>query len=156
MGMIRVSDHAEQIIRDYASLNEISLTSAVELLVSKEQKEPSVDMAAVMKKLDEIQALIEDTAVDRLDKGAGKTSSPSTTTYLDWADVREMMFDWAEDADWSSSAAKKGMEESNLSDEAKWTLDESGVWGNFYGDEQLYLELTPHIAEFLKGKGYEL
>lgn len=150
--MIKLTDEVGNKLSEWAEKDSLTITGEIKKLMDERRERDA--LSCIEMRLDKIQSLIEDTTVDRLDKGAAKTSS-SVTTYLGWADVREMMFDYATDEDWTSPAARQGMEESNASDEAKWYIDD-GVWGEFYGDKQKYLKLTPHIIDFLKGKGYEL
>lgn len=168
MGMIRVSDHAEQTIKDFATKMGVTNTTAVDVLLASDT---TVAASTINKRLDdlavylekkfaELYSLVEDTTIDRLSGSSHSGSRPrgSSPTYLDWPIVQELMYDWAEDGDWTSSAARQGMEESNLADEAKWYIDEGsqGVWGEFYGEKQKYLNLTSHVLSFLNEKGIVL
>lgn len=153
--MIKLTDEVGNRLSDLAEKDSLTITGEIKKLMDDRRERDA--LACIELRLDKIQSLIEDTAVDRLDKGAAKTSSSTSgPVYLEWADVREMMYDWAEDEDWVSAAARSGMEDSNVSDEAQWSVQNGYVVGEFYGQNQAYLKLTPHIIDFLKGKGYEL
>lgn len=152
--MIKLTDEVGDRLSDWAEKDSLTITGEIKKLMDERRERDA--FACIELRLDKIQSLIEDTAVDRLDgKVAAKTSS-SSTVYLEWSDVREMMFDYAVDGDWVCVAARSGMEDSNISDEAQWFVQNGYVVGEFYGEKQAYLKLTPHIIDFLKGKGYEL
>lgn len=158
MGMIRVSDHAEQTIKDFATKMGVTNTTAVDVLLASDATAATGtinkrldDLAVYLeKKFAEMKGLVEDTTIDRL--SSQKKSPVPMLPVIPWPVVQEMMFEYAEDGDWASQAAKEGMAESNCADMASWFVDE-GVWGEFYGEKKLYLKLTPHITDFLAEKG---
>lgn len=156
MGLVRISDDAENKIKELAGAAGRSITAEVDTLLASTNVAERFDKMAVYLKnrLDEMEkkivSSIENTTIDRL--SSQKKSPVPMLPVISWPVVQEMMFEYADDGDWASQAAKDGMAESNCADMASWYVDE-GVWGEFYGEKKLYLKLTPHILAFLAEKG---
>lgn len=163
--LIKLTDEIGSVLEERAKADNTSLAGEIKLLLDGKDdnniNQRLDNMAAFLKKeFGELRSLIEDTSVDRLASSTISSrpqSRSSSTTYLDWPTVQELMFDWANDSDWTCAAAKKGMEDSNLADEAQWYISDSGyVVGDFYGEKQEYIKLTQHVLDFLNKKGIVL
>lgn len=158
MGMIRVSDHAEKIIKEQANGRTISATvdaliagggessSAISSIIGKlDYLEGYLD-----KRLSKLESLIEDTTVDRVD-GPILTATPgSVKVYVPWETAHELLYEFLpEDAPEFIGNASEAMRQADnefpvfIIDNKLWTED-------FYGTKSPILNISPRVTQFLK------
>lgn len=103
------------------------------------------------KKFGHLESLIEDTTIDRLDRGRRK----SKTVVLDWEwpDIQTLLYDIATEKDYVTKSDYDEMHESSCADSFKWYIEENQVWGDFFGEKKPYLNISSDIANFLTSKG---
>lgn len=94
MGLIRVSDAAEEKIKQMAAESGRTVTSTVDVLV---EGGGGVDTSYFDKRFDELKSLIEDHLVDALASGSGSKQAPGIPKYLKWSNVQYIMFELLED-----------------------------------------------------------
>lgn len=159
MGLIRVSDDAEAKIKAMANGRTIGAT--VDSLVagagtSDDIQEWMQDMfdrtiESLSEQIDELKKMIEDTAVDRLDKSF---SRPRFETEIDWPIMKELIYEVLgyEDDSWASRAAAEGITESNGLEETRFILSDDFICID-KGKKIPIIKLTPKVKTFLESKG---
>ncbi|MDO5452083.1 MAG: hypothetical protein Q4F56_03275 [Candidatus Saccharibacteria bacterium] len=151
MGLIRVSDAAEEKIKRMAAESGRTVTSTVDILV--EGNSGGVDLlAAVDKRFDELKSLLEDTAVDRLARVQKKKDPIS----IDWPDVQYLMFELLEEdaPEWTCKEASKGAHESSELEALTWLADDDFIYTT-NGVRTNWLNITPRIKSYL-GEHYDI
>lgn len=161
MGMIRVSDSAEEKIRALADGR--TITATVDALLAgggqnldkeyfdnkfREQQEA----------LREMRSLIEDNLVDVVAAGDhANRSCPQDNDILDWDVFRYIVFDLCKDdssPEWVSQSVHDAMD--NLNDPITTIVLDGYIWAvNDYGKSKL-LKVSPRIEEAIReGRCYE-
>lgn len=162
MGMIRVSDHAEKIIKEQANGRTISATvdaliagggensSAINSIIGKlDYLEGYLD-----KRLSKLESLIEDTTVDRVDNGGPRSSRSSYQSnvkiYVPWDAARELLYEFLPEGapEFIGNASEAIRQADNefpvfIQDDKLWTED-------FYGAKSPILNISPRVTQFLK------
>ena len=154
MGMIRVSDSAEEKIRALA--NGRTITATVDAILAENS---SLDTSYFDKKFNELKSLIEDNLVDVV--AAGNSHHPNSRfqddDILDWDVFRYIIFDLCRDdssPEWVSQSVHDAMD--NLNDPITTIVSDGYIWAvNDYGKSKL-LKVSPRIEEAIKeGRRYE-
>ena len=162
MGMIRVSDHAEKIIKEQANGRTISAT--VDALIAG-GGENSVNTDSILDKLDylenyldkrisKLESLIEDTTVDRVNNGGPRNStsvvSGSVKVYVPWDTAHELLYEFLpEDAPEFIGNASEQIRQADdefpvfIQDDKLWTED-------YYGTKTPILNISPRVTQFLE------
>lgn len=154
MGMIRVSDNAEKIIKDFASKMGVTNTTAVDTLLAQTDVAARMDKMGkyLDKKFDDLESIIMTSA----------PSAPSTfrkiprsrKVYLDWDTIRDYVFpldtkDYDDDV-YASKAVQDAWENSDCLDLGKYYISGEFVCrDDELGREQQLLNLTPKFKEYL-------
>lgn len=94
MGLIRVSDAAEEKIKQMAAESGRTVTSTVDVLV---EGGGGVDTSFFDKKFDELKSLISDTAVDRVAQSSGGGRAPGGKEWVKWAQMQYIIFNREDD-----------------------------------------------------------
>ena len=153
MGLIRVSDYAEEKIKRMAAETGRTVTSTVDTLV--EGNSGGVDLiAAVDKRFDELKALIEDTTVDRVDS-RHRPSYSRVNKVVPWECIQDVYFDFPEGEVWLAGA-RENWGNSDCIDMATFYINGDEVWSDFYGTKTPMLKLTPELVEYLHKKGFDI
>lgn len=108
MGMIRVSDHAERLIREMSNGRTITATVDAILAGGADKKsEGNIPLDShftriselIDKRFDELKSLIEDHLVDALASSSisGSKQTPGIPKFLKWGNVQYIMFELLED-----------------------------------------------------------
>ena len=157
MGLIRVSDHAEKVIREHSHGRTITATVDAILAGSvapdgteKGQQASEDDLRDYLdKKFDELKALIEDTTVDRV-AGPKNFVSGSVKVYVPWEVARELFFEFLPDnAPEYIGPASEVIHQAEdefpvfIQDDKLWTED-------FYGAKSPILNISPRVQQFLE------
>ena len=160
MGLIRVSDHAEKLIREHSHGRTITATVDAILAGSvapdgtemwKGQQASDDDLRDYLdKKFDELKSLIEDTTVDRV-AGPIKSAAPGTVkVYVPWEVARELFFEFLpDDAPEYIGSASEVIRRADdefpvyIQDDKLWTED-------FYGAKSPILNISPRVKQFLE------
>lgn len=163
MGMIRVSDHAEKVIKEMS--NGRTITATVDALVAasvspdgKIHSEPTLCAETrdyLDKKFDELKALIEDTTIDRVENKGGRKISGKT--FLDWEITKEIFYEVMRDGgpEWFSEQTKFAIE--NLDTSLDCYIENDTLCSDdAYGSKRVILKVSPRIKEFLKSKGIDI
>lgn len=161
MGMIRVSDHAEKIIKEQANGRTISAT--VDALIAGVIAGGGGSSSVISKldylegyldkRLSKIESLIEDTMVDRIDGGPRK--QPDFPVSLAWPDVQELFYERMKEGDpeWFPGAYK-GVTEEMHGDPSCFSKD-GVLYINLSGSDIPVLKITPRVdamlAEIIEG-----
>lgn len=159
MGLIRVSDHAEKLIREHSHGRTITATVDAILAGSvapdgtemwKGQPATDDDLRDYLdKKFDELKTLIENTTVDRV---AGlKVVSPGTSkVYVPWDVARELFYEFLDEksTEWRPNVY-------NILQDTDETLNcyiQDGYIcvDDHYGKQHLLVQVSPRVEEFLK------
>ena len=160
MGMIRVSDHAEKIIKEQANGRTISAT--VDALIAG-GGENSASTDSVLGKLDylesyldkrlsRLESLIEDTTVDRVNNVGPRNSSyqSNVKVYVPWDVARELFFEFLPDdaPEFIGNASEQIHQADNefpvfIQDDKLWTEDA-------YGTKSPILNISPRVQQFLE------
>lgn len=162
MGLIRVSDHAEKLIREHSHGRTITATVDAILAGSvapdgtemwKGQQASDDDLRDYLdKKFDELKALIEDTTVDRVNNvGPIRSAAPGTVkVYVPWEVARELLFEFLpDDAPEYIGSASEAIHQADdefpvyIQDDKLWTED-------FYGAKSPILNISPRVKQFLE------
>ena len=154
MGMIRVSDYAEERIRKMAAETGRTVTSTVDALV---EGSGGVDLiVAVDKRFDELKKLIEDTTVDRVAGSSRPTNSSAITMFLPWENCMQDIYDdFPEGEEWLAGV-RENWGNSDCMDMASFFVKGDEIWSDFYGTKTPLLKLTPKLVEYLHTKGYDV
>ena len=154
MGMIRVSDYAEERIRKMAAETGRTVTSTVDALV---EGSGGVDLiVAVDKRFDELKKLIEDTTVDRIDSKPHRSySSSRTNRIVPWECIQDVYFDFPEGEVWLAGA-RENWGNSDCIDMATFYINGDEIWSDFYGTKTPMLKITPELVEYLHKKGFDI
>ena len=162
MGLIRVSDHAEKVIREHSHGRTITATVDAILAGSvppdgtemwKGQPASDDDLRDYLdKKFDELKSLIEDTTVDRV-AGPIKSAAPGTVKiYVPWDVARELFFEFLpDDAPEYIGSASEAIRQADdefpvfIQDDKLWTED-------FYGAKSPILNVSPRVKQFLESR----
>lgn len=151
MGMIRVSDYAEEKIKRMAAESGRTVTSTVDTLV--DGNSGGVDLiVAFDKKFDELKGFIADNLVDvvaGINKGAQKT-------ILKWAVVRELFYeklDW-DSEEWCSERMCEMAHEKEGLDLEEWYIEDGFLKSNWPGEKapSVWLKVSPEVEKFLEDK----
>ena len=164
MGLIRVSDHAEKVIREHSHGRTITATVDAILAGSvapdgtevwKGQPASDDDLRDYLdKKFDELKSLIEDTAVDRVNSvGPISSAAPGTVkVYVPWDAARELFFEFLpDDAPEYIGSASEAIHQAEdefpvfIQDDRLWTED-------FYGAKSPILNISPRVKQFLESR----
>lgn len=154
--MIRVSEDAEKQIKEMAGGK--TITATVDALLARNDIAARMDKMAsyLEKKLNDIKeeiiSSIEDTAIDRLDRGRARKSKTIPLDW-EWPDIQELLYDVATESDYVSKTAHDEMHESSNAQELKYYIEDGQVWGDFFGEKKPYLNITPNVKAFLTSKG---
>lgn len=161
MGLIRVSDHAEKLIREHSHGRTITATVDAILAGSvapdgtemwKGQQASDDDLRDYLdKKFDELKALIEDTTVDRVSRGPLRSVAPGTVKiYVPWGAARELFFEFLpDDAPEYIGSASEAIHQADdefpvfIQDDRLWTED-------YYGTKSPILNISPRVKQFLE------
>ena len=164
MGMIRVSEHAEEVIRTWAREKGTTMTgavdsmlSALEVALTEPVKAARAGACGVLqdyldKRLDRLERMIEDTAVDRLDGNGGPRDKSyfNVKVYVPWNTARELLYEFLpEDAPEFVSGASAALRQADdefpvfIVDDKLWTEDS-------YGAKSLILNISPRVRQFLE------
>ena len=92
MGLIRVSDAAEEKLKRMAAESGRTVTSTVDVLV---EGNGGVDTSYFDKKFEELLSAINDTAVDRLATGGGR--APGEKEWVKWEQMQYIIFNREDD-----------------------------------------------------------
>lgn len=153
MGMIRVSDHAERLIKEQANGRTISAT--VEALLAgggrnldKEYFDNKFreQQAAIR----EMRALIEDTLVDRID--AHKKDPLNEKVYIEWDIARELLYDFLDE---KATEWRPGVYSALQSSDAElncYTQNGYLCTDDHYGKQHLMVQVSPRVDQFLANK----
>ena len=160
MGLIRVSDHAEKLIREHSHGRTITATVDAILAGSvapdgtemwKGQQASDDDLRDYLdKKFDELKSLIEDTTVDRV-AGPIKSAAPGTVkVYVPWEVARELFFEFLpEDAPEYIGSASGVIHQAD--DEFSVFIQDDRLWTeDFYGAKSPILNISPRVQQFLE------
>lgn len=164
MGLIRVSDHAEKLIREHSHGRTITATVDAILAGSvapdgtemwKGPQASDDDLQDYLdKKFDELKSLIEDTTVDRVSNvGPIKSAAPGTVKiYVPWEVARELFFEFLpDDAPEYIGSASEVIHQADdefpvyIQDDKLWTED-------FYGAKSPILNISPRVKQFLESQ----
>lgn len=176
MGMIRVSDEVEKKLKEVSDGR--SMTATVDYLFRAATGEAErifgdgngelvaafagsvndrLDKLAsyLEKKFSHLEALIEDTAIDRLEKSGGDFQKHRID--IKWEDAKDFL--WEEDGivteeEYLSSQFYTFLHE-ECSDELPIYTDGTTIYRDAYKPLPI-LKVTPKIREFLKSRGYNL
>lgn len=162
MGLIRVSDHAEKLIREHSHGRTITATVDAILAGSvapdgtemwKGQQASEDDLRDYLdKKFDELKSLIEDTTVDRVSNvGPIRSAAPGTVkVYVPWDVARELFFEFLPDnAPEYIGSASEALRQADgefqvfIMDGRLWTEDN-------YGTKAPILNISPRVQQFLE------
>ena len=162
MGLIRVSDHAEKLIREHSHGRTITATVDAILAGSVapdgtemwkgQQASDNDDLRDYLdKKFDELKALIEDTTVDRVSSGGPRNYvSGSVKVYVPWGVARELFFEFLpDDAPEYIGSASEIIHQADdefpvfIQDDKLWTED-------YYGAKSPILNISPRVQQFLE------
>ena len=162
MGLIRVSDHAEKVIREHSHGRTITATVDAILAGSvapdgtemwKGQPASDDDLRDYLdKKFAHLESLIEDTTVDRVNNGGPiKSAAPGTVKiYVPWDVARELFFEFLpDDAPEYIGSASEVIHQADdefpvyIQDDKLWTED-------FYGAKSPILNISPRVQQFLE------
>lgn len=145
MGMIRVSDHAEQIIKEKA--NGRTITATVDALLEG----GGVSTEYFDKKFDELKSLIEDTTVDRVAGSGGRARGEKV--YIPWEATRELFYEFLDEkaTEWRPGVYD---EVQNLNDDLSCYVQDGYICvDDHYGKQHLLVQVSPRLKEFLNNKG---
>jgi len=160
MGMIRVSDHAEKIIKEQANGRTISAT--VDALIAG-GGENSVNTDAILGKLDyledyldkrlsKLESLIEDTTVDRVSNvGPIRSAAPGTVKiYVPWNVAHELLYEFLpEDAPEFIGNASEQIRQAD--DEYPVFIQDNRLWTeDYYGTKAPILNISTRVQQFLE------
>lgn len=163
MGLIRVSDHAEKLIREHSHGRTITATvdailagsvapDGTEMWKGQQASEDDALRDYLDKKFDELKSLIEDTTVDRVSNaGPIKSAAPGTVKiYVPWGVARELFFEFLpDDAPEYIGSASEVLHQADdefpvyIQDDKLWTED-------FYGAKSPILNISPRVKQFLE------
>lgn len=157
MGLIRVSDHAEKLIREHSHGRTITATVDAILAGSvapdgtemwKGQPASDDDLRDYLdKKFDELKSLIEDTTVDRV---AGGRRAPSEKVYVPWDVARELFYEFLDE---HSTEWRPGIynEIQSLDNDLNCYIQDGYICvDDPYGKQHLLVQVSPRVEEFLK------
>lgn len=159
MGMIRVSDEIEQRLKSVSDGRSMSATIEKMLAycsspegfcpVPQESGYTPLFLEHIDERFDELKALLEDTAVDRL----ARVQKKKDPINLDWPDVQYLMFELLEEdaPEWTCKEASKGAHESSELEALTWLADEDFIYTT-NGTRTNWLNITPRIKSYLGGK----
>ena len=160
MGMIRVSDHAEKIIKEQANGRTISAT--VDALIAG-GGENSVNTDAILGKLDyledyldkrlsKLESLIEDTTVDRVSNvGPIRSAAPGTVKiYVPWNVAHELLYEFLpEDAPEFIGNASEQIRQAD--DEYPVFIQDNRLWTeDYYETKAPILNISTRVQQFLE------
>ena len=94
MGMIRVSDYAEEKIRKMAAESGRTVTSTVDVLV---EGNGGVDTSYFDKKFEHLESLIENNLVDVVAAGGTRRRAPGEKEWVPWAQMQYIIFSLEDD-----------------------------------------------------------
>lgn len=109
MGMIRVSDSAEKLIKAWAEEKGITITASVDSILAAfkvamdgEEKAARAGACAVLqeyldKRLDKIESLIENNLVDVVAAGGVRRRAPGEKEWVPWAQMQYIIFSHEDD-----------------------------------------------------------
>lgn len=159
MGLIRVSDHAEKLIREHSHGRTITATVDAILAGSvapdgtemwKGQQASDDDLRDYLdKKFAHLESLIEDTTVDRV-AGPIKSTPGTVKIYVPWDAARELFYEFLpDDAPEYIGPASEALHQADdefpvfIQDDKLWTED-------FYGAKSPILNISPRVKQFLE------
>lgn len=160
MGLIRVSDHAEKLIREHSHGRTITATvdailagsvapDGTEMWKGQQASDDDALRDYLDKKFDELKSLIEDTTVDRV-AGPKSYVSGSVKVYVPWDTAHELLYEFLpEDAPEFIGNASEQMRQADdefpvyIQDDKLWTED-------FYGAKSPILNISPRVKQFLE------
>lgn len=161
MGLIRVSDHAEKLIREHSHGRTITATVDAILAGSvapdgtemwKGQPASDDDLRDYLdKKFDELKSLIEDTTVDRVNSGGPKNYvSGSIKVYVPWDTAHELLYEFLpEDASEFIGNASEQIRQAD--DEFPVYIQDNRLWTeDYYGTKAPILNISPRVQQFLE------
>lgn len=162
MGLIRVSDHAEKVIREHSHGRTITATVDAILAGSvapdgtemwKGQPASDDDLRDYLdKKFDELKSLIEDTTVDRVNNGGPiRSAAPGTVkVYVPWDAARELFFEFLpDDAPEYIGSASEVIHQAD--DEFPVYIQDNRLWTeDYYGTKTPILNISTRVQQFLE------
>lgn len=155
--LVKLTDEIGAILQERADKDNVSLAGEIKLLLDgKDDNNINQRLdrlgAYLEKKFTELKESIEDTTIDRLDRGEHKKAKMIPLDWK-WPTLQELLYDVATEKDYVSKAAYDEMHESSNADEIKYYIEDDYVWGDFFGEKKPYLSITPNIKTFLASKG---
>ena len=160
MGLIRVSDHAEQTIKRVSDGRTITATvdAILAASITPDGKIYAAKEDSLQSYLDEkfkhLESLIEDTAVDRLDRAKPSRLLPSEITWENC--IQDVYFDFPDDDPVWLPRVKEAWGESDTLDQAEFASDGNFIYDVTGGDRMAVLNITPALRSYLKEKGFEV
>lgn len=161
MGLIRVSDHAEQTIKRVSDGRTItatvdailaaSITPDGKIYAAKESSVKSLQ-SYLDEKFKHLESLIEDTTIDRL-----ASSRPQNTLVpLKWDGcLQEVYFNFPDDDPCWPPKVREAWGESDTLDQAEFASDGNFIYDVTGGDRMVVLNITPELRSFLRARGFE-
>lgn len=166
MGMIRVSDHAEQLIRDHS--NGRTITATVDAILAgsvapdgTEVWKGEHDTNAIMNKLDYLERYLdkkfEELKSDLLveEAAARSTGAPKKfqgePTWVEWEQMQYIIFELLEDdaREWRiSKGAIHQLKEGSSLDDASYTIRD----GVIFIDDSPIITVSPRVQEAINDK----
>lgn len=167
MGLIRVSDYAENLIKEHSHGRTITATvdsilagsvapDGTEMWKGQQATDDDDLRDYLDKKFDELKALIEDTTIDRLaTRTRGARRDPSLKTYVDWEIMQDILFDFLDEGapEWVNKSAYEGVHESSDLDTAKFLVQDDCIYIESTYSKAAILNLTPRLKQYLAEKG---
>ena len=158
MGMIRVSDHAEKLIKEHTQGRTISATVDAILAGSiapdgtemwKGQQADDTDRVIEYfdKKFAELKTLIEDTTVYRISSSSSYT--PGELRGIEWPQIQDLYSDFPDDREWEPGVRKMWGEADSL-DLCSYFTDGKYLYLENYGNKTKIMKMTPKLEEYLK------
>ena len=158
MGLIRVSDHAEQTIKRVSDGRTITATvdAILAASITPDGKIYAGEKDSLQSYLDEkfkhLESLIEDTTIDRL-----TTPSRSSLVPLKWDGcLQEVYFNFPDDDPCWPPKVKEAWGESDTLDQAEFASDGNFIYDVTGGDRMAVLNITPELRSFLRARGFEV
>ena len=159
MGLIRVSDHAEQTIKRVSDGRTITATvdAILAASITPDGKIYAAKEDSLQSYLDEkfkhLESLIEDTTVDRL----ASSHSQSSLVPLKWDGcLQEVYFNFPDDDPCWPPKVREAWGESDTLDQAEFASDGNFIYDVTGGDRMAVLNITPALRSYLKEKGFEV
>lgn len=159
MGLIRVSDHAEKVIREHSHGRTITATVDAILAGSVApdgtemwKGQPASDDGLrdyLDKRFDELKSLIEDTTVDRV-AGPIKSAAPGTVkVYVPWEVARELFYEFLPDdaPEYIGSASEQVHQ---AEDEFPVFIQDNKLWTENAYSKSPIMDISPRVQQLLE------